>query len=267
MEYRTDFPATADKSFWFRHRKVSWGAIFGGAFFGCGIMITLISLGIAVGISSVNPWKTHTVGGMATGELIWWVIAGIIALFFAGWATGLLSGFAKGIYRVLNALVVWGFISTAMFCAMAIATGALLSGGMGLLQAGTSAAGPAAGAAANSGLADTLRNRLGAGPSDSMKGRPAPGSKDTMRNQARPKSQDSMRAQSGQGAQDTGAARPNAGMLDTEKQKAKQTAAQVKKAATGIAWATFIMLLLNGIAAALGGSVGAPPRKDEELVR
>jgi hypothetical protein len=223
MEIRTDSPATADtlgeRQWWPWPRRIVWGAIFGGLFLGLGILITLVSLGAAVGISVLNPFGTENARQLAISQVIWWIFSVIVAMFFAGWAAARLSGLTRRAFGALNALISWGLLATLLVYAVKFMTLAALSGGQSLPQTGSAPSGAARQAAA------ATASRL-----DSLAGQAA-------------------------GA-DT--ARPVARLS----QKAGEKAGAVKKAATGLAWAAFLTLLLGGLASWLGGVLGTTTRTD-----
>jgi hypothetical protein len=93
--------------------RVSWGAIFGGAFSALGLWLLLYAFGLAVGLSSVDPNNTGSLkaSGIFTGA--WSVLSPLIALFVGGMVAGHLAGvFSRG-YGALHGFVMWGLVAVA----------------------------------------------------------------------------------------------------------------------------------------------------------
>ncbi len=72
--------------------KVSWGAIFAGMVTSLGLWILLYSLGLALGLSTINPQDASSAGssGFVTG--LWRLICPLLALFVGGIVAGRGSG-------------------------------------------------------------------------------------------------------------------------------------------------------------------------------
>ena len=122
-------------------RRISWGAIIAGIIIVLMIQITLGILGLAVGFSSVDPTtEQQPMYGFFTGEMIWWVISGLIALFVGGWAASRLSGLLTGI---LHGIVTWGLVELIFIYLLTSAIGSIIGGALGVVQTGLSAAGQA----------------------------------------------------------------------------------------------------------------------------
>jgi hypothetical protein len=91
--------------------RISWGAIFGGAFSALGLWLLLYAFGLAIGLSSVDPNNAHSLKGSGMFTGIWSAIAPLLALFIGGVVAGRLAGsFARG-YGALHGLVMWGLVT------------------------------------------------------------------------------------------------------------------------------------------------------------
>src|SRR2546421_10516055 len=86
--------------------RVSWGGIFGGVLVAVGLLLLLAALGVAVGISAVDPPQTEIAKG-GTGAGIWAGVSLLVALFIGGFgstriratphaSTAVFSGFLVG---------------------------------------------------------------------------------------------------------------------------------------------------------------------------
>ncbi|MFP2903043.1 hypothetical protein [Corallococcus sp. 4LFB] len=88
--------------------KLSWGAIFGGTFVALGVWILLYTLGLALGLSSVDPSDAGSAksAGIFTG--IWSVIVPLVALFVGGMVAARSAGIVDKAGGALHGAVLWG---------------------------------------------------------------------------------------------------------------------------------------------------------------
>ncbi|WP_257449267.1 hypothetical protein [Archangium lipolyticum] len=88
--------------------KVSWGSIFAGAVTALGLWVLLYALGLALGLSSINPQDTGSArsSGIFTG--IWSLVSPLIALFVGGIVAGRGSGAQTKASGGIHGLVMWG---------------------------------------------------------------------------------------------------------------------------------------------------------------
>jgi hypothetical protein len=94
-----------------RRSRISWGAVFGGAFAALGLWLLLYAFGLAVGLSSIDPNNPHSIRGSGIFTGIWSAVAPLIALFLGGLVAGRVAGvFARG-FGALHGLVMWGLVS------------------------------------------------------------------------------------------------------------------------------------------------------------
>src|SRR6185503_16209445 len=66
-----------------------WGAIFAGVVMVMVIQLALALLGAGIGLSTVDPDNTKAV---SIGAITWWMLSGLVAFYFGGWAAGRLAG-------------------------------------------------------------------------------------------------------------------------------------------------------------------------------
>lgn len=146
--------------------KLSWGALFGAAFFVLGVFALLSSIGLAIGLSSVDPNDASTVKSAWTGIGIWSVIASLISLFLGGLFASRTAGLVDRTVGALHGAVLWGLTTVATFMLLGSMAWGVASGlakvGAGVLSAG----GAAVGATAAKG--DQIAASLGIGTNDLM---------------------------------------------------------------------------------------------------
>ncbi len=125
--------------------KLSWSAIFGGTVAALGIWALLYALGLALGLSAINPNNPESAkpSGIFTG--IWGLIVPLIALFIGGAVAGRGAGLIHRAGGSLHGLVMWGV--TTLFGALVVgnlaasALGGVASLGGDALKAGGNIAG------------------------------------------------------------------------------------------------------------------------------
>ncbi|CAM4251423.1 hypothetical protein [Corallococcus exiguus] len=124
--------------------KLSWGAIFGGTFVALGVWILLYTLGLALGLSSVNPADASSAksAGIFTG--IWSVLVPLVALFVGGLVAARSAGIVDKAGGALHGAVLWGLTTLAgvivMGMVLSSVLGAVFNVGKSAVSAGGSAA-------------------------------------------------------------------------------------------------------------------------------
>lgn len=92
---------------------VSWGALFAGAIVALAAWILLYAIGLAIGLSSVDPadMSSAKVAGIGTG--IYSLLSPLIALFCGGIVASRLAGLVSHKDGALHGVVVWGLTTLA----------------------------------------------------------------------------------------------------------------------------------------------------------
>ncbi len=131
------------------HRRVSWGAIFGGVVVAVAIQIMLGVLGLGIGLMQFDPaTNSDPLQGFGTGAAVWSVLSILIALFAGGWIAGRLSGVPRKTAGTLHGLVVWGLATVLMLQLATSAVGSVVGGAMSVLGSAARVAAEGIGAAA-----------------------------------------------------------------------------------------------------------------------
>jgi hypothetical protein len=140
--------------------KVSWGSIFAGTVSALGLWVLLYALGLALGLSSINPQDAGSAksSGIFTG--IWSLIAPLIALFVGGIVAGRGSGAQTKSSGGIHGLVMWGLTTLVGLWLvgnlLSSLAGGVLSVGKSAVQATGSAV--AAGASQAGGVGEAAKS-------------------------------------------------------------------------------------------------------------
>jgi hypothetical protein len=280
--------------------RISWGAIFGGAFTALGLWMLLYAFGLAVGLTALDPMHRGSLrsSGIFTG--VWGLLSPLIALFIGGLVAGRGAGlFGRG-EGAIHGLVMWGVVTVAGSFLVISAAAALIRGVASVGQAAVRAGGSAIGAAADkAGGVGAMAQRFGVDADDAL--RPV---NDRLRAEGRPPvnadqlqaaTKDAVQSAVREGRVDRDllvrsiAQNTNLSQADVQEIASRiqlqidnarnQVAQRVQSAETGALkaaeasgkafWGVFGALLLGLIAAAIGGALGAPhlhARRREHVV-
>jgi len=272
--------------------KVSWGSIIAGTVTALGLWVLLYALGLALGLSSINPQDTGSAksSGIFTG--IWSLVSPLIALFVGGIVAGRGSGAQTKSSGGLHGLVMWGLTTLVGLWLLgnlvSALAGELFSVGKTAVQATGSAV--AAGASQTGGLGQMAQS-FGLDANDAL--RPinerlqAEGKPPVTANQLEAATQDVVRTAVQQGrldrqilvssiAEKTALSRADAeevanrvesqfnaiqGKLGQAAQSVRTGALQAADVTGKAFWGVFGALFLGLVSAVLGGTVGVSKRQ------
>jgi hypothetical protein len=106
-----------------------WSAIIGGGVVTLGVWILLHTLGMAIGLTAVDPHNPASVKGAGIGTGIWSVIVPLIALFVGGWVAARTAGPLTRTTGIIHGAVVWGLTTIAgVFIVTAVLSSAVRTG-------------------------------------------------------------------------------------------------------------------------------------------
>jgi hypothetical protein len=126
------FAATA----WFgtEGMKVSWGGVFAGVLVAMGISMLLATLGVAIGISALDPSETDP-GTIGIGAAIWGGLQLLIALFIGGLVSTRVgaiidrtTGFFEGMLVWVVSLILMAYLAGSGIASVASGAFSLLGG-------------------------------------------------------------------------------------------------------------------------------------------
>ena len=126
------FAATA----WFgtEGMKVSWGGVFAGVLVAMGVSMLLAALGVAIGISTVNPGETDP-DTVDIGAAVWGGVQLLIALFIGGMVATRVgaiidrtTGFFEGVLVWVVSLILTAYLAGSGIASVASGAFSLLGG-------------------------------------------------------------------------------------------------------------------------------------------
>lgn len=131
--------------------KLSWSAIFGGTFVALGVWILLYALGLALGLSSVDPNDPSSARSAGIGTGIWSLIAPLIALFVGGLVASRTAGVVDKMGGALHGAVLWGLTTLAGVIVMGMVLSSLMGAVLNVGKTAVGATGAAIAGAASQG--------------------------------------------------------------------------------------------------------------------
>jgi hypothetical protein len=255
-------------------KRVTWGAVFAGIVVALVVQLLLNLLGLGVGLSTVgvNAPDNPDAGSLSLAAAIWWIVAGIIAVFIGGLVAGRMSGRPLRSTAGWHGIITWAGTTLVIAWAVAASVGGLLGGAFNALGSATSSASAAAALAqpndpfthiqqdvqratvindprvASAAVMDYLRSAVTESPADAQA--------------ARAQAVDNIAR-----AANITPEEANARLTQWEGQykqaeiKARDAAEVGRKAVAQASICAFIALVLGGIAGWIGGMLGTPTRE------
>lgn len=252
--------------------RISWGAIFAGTVVAVVVQLTLLTLGLAIGFAAINPaTEQNPLAGLGIGSAIWWIISSIIALFVGGWVAGRLAGIPRAFDGALHGIVTWGLVILVSVYLITSAVGAIVGGGFGAIGGILSGSGQAVAALLPPDISEQVQEVVGAQQNQQFTRQLYAAVRDMAQGGATQQERERVVALL---EQNTGMSRQEADdfvkRAETTLQEAEPQMRQAAEEAAGgvskAAFSSFIMLILTGASAAIGGAVGRPPRGPAENI-
>lgn len=107
---------------------IRWTAIFAGLAGGLASYMLLSLLGVAVGLTAVDPQSTDPVGSVPVATGIWTGISMLVGALIGGYVSGRMSGLFRRADGMLHGFVAWGSTTLLFAVLMTTALGAALGG-------------------------------------------------------------------------------------------------------------------------------------------
>lgn len=249
-------------------KKVSWGGIFGGVLIAVGVLLLLSALGIAVGISAVDPGETEA-STLGMGAGIWAALSLLVALFIGGMVSTRIGAISDRTTGFFEGALVWVVAILMMIYFAGSGVSMLAGGAFRMVGGATQAIGSvmqSGGGVDVSGSVDQILQRL-RDPRTAQQIAQASGMQQGEVEAALNDTAQRVEASRDNPTQAAAAAKQGMAQL-MEKAKSsgalEQKAEEMKPGATRAAWITFGALLLSLVAAVLGAMSG---RRDEVELR
>ncbi|MEX1268663.1 MAG: YrzE family protein [Balneolaceae bacterium] len=110
-------------------KEVSWRAIFAGTLTVLAIMLILNLIGLAIGLSTIDPTEENNpLSGIGTGALIWWVVSNLIALFAGGFVAARVGVSLTDISGVVQGIMTWALFTFISAWLLTTVVGSIISG-------------------------------------------------------------------------------------------------------------------------------------------
>jgi len=273
------------------YRRISWGAVIGGALMVVAIQLLLSMLGIGIGMTTIDPAQgaagTPSASTLSMSAVVWWAVSYLVALVIGGYVAARLAGAWEKTDGVLHGLLTWALALVVSFWLLTSAIGSVIGGAFNVVGNAVSGisrtvADTAPQLAGATGLsADQVQQQVQEllRPADQTNQSPEAAQRELMSlapkivaggpegDQAQQRAIQIVSQQSGISEADARA------RIDQLRQQAEQTAQQAEQTARQAADTTasavsqasvygFGALLLGAIAAAIGGSTGTRRRED-----
>lgn len=132
--------------------RISWGAVFAGVVIALVTQLVLNTIGIGIGVSTLNP--SAGVGGnpsamsLSIGAGLWFLISGVIAAFAGGYAAGRLAGKSNESTGGWHGLTTWALSTLLIIYLLTSTAGSLLGGAYNAVTNALGSVGRTVGAAA-----------------------------------------------------------------------------------------------------------------------
>ncbi len=112
---------------------IRWTAILGGVIAGLGSYMLLALLGVAMGLTAIDPQAAEPVRGVPVGMGIWTGLITLVAAFIGGYIAARMSGLARTSDGMLHGFMNWA-ATTVLFAFLATtAVSAVLGGTFAML--------------------------------------------------------------------------------------------------------------------------------------
>ena len=122
--------------------RVSWGGIWGGVLVALGVLMLLTALGLAIGVTAVDPGQTES-STIGAGAGIWGSLSLLIALFVGGLAATRIGAITDRTTGFFEGALVWVVSVLIMAYLAGSGVGMLASGAFRLVGGATQALGAA----------------------------------------------------------------------------------------------------------------------------
>ena len=237
---------------------IRWTAILGGLVGGMGSYMLLALLGVATGLTAMDPQAAEPVAGVPLGMGIWTGLITLVSAFIGGSIAARMSGLSRASDGMLHGFINWG-ATMVLFAFLATSAASMVLGGtFALLGQGLQGAGSVAGQQGAGGLTGQLERIITGSEGGSISAEDMSAVQSRLQAGDRQGAVDYMVNQMGftqeRANQAVDMAAPLfSGELGAEAQQAAATTVDALAAAS---WWLFVALTLSLVAALVGGRMG-----------
>ncbi len=246
--------------------RVNWGAVVAGVILGLITQAVLSMLGLAIGLSALNPADQTNYSGFGVGSAIWLVLTSIISFFVGALAASWWANLPLRSERIFHGLLTGSLLMLVMFFLLSTGLGRIIGGAYSLAYAGVMGASQGLAQTADTpgatstigGNVQSIQQRL----ADVMPttGPAAERLKNAdVSNRVRQQMSERISAGDNQGAaailsRETGMSSQEAqDVVENSQLETREVAQQVTDVASGVTWMALLITVLSLVAAALGG--------------
>lgn len=127
-------------------KGVSWRAIFAGTLTVLAVLLVLNLIGLAIGLSTIEPTEeSNPLSGIGTGSIIWWILSNLIALFAGGYVAARVGVSFTTKSGVIQGVMTWALHTIISAWLLTTIIGGIISGVGTLIGGVLSTAGQAVG--------------------------------------------------------------------------------------------------------------------------
>jgi hypothetical protein len=139
---------------------IRWSAIFAGVVAGTASYLLLTLLGVAVGLTAIDPNSAEPIGRVPLATGIWTGVSMLVGAFIGGYVAGHMSGLMRSIDGMLHGFVAWG-VTTLLYVVLATtAVGSILGGTFRIISQGAQTAATAAQGGGSQNVLDQLAGTI-----------------------------------------------------------------------------------------------------------
>lgn len=110
-------------------KGVSWRAIFAGTVTVLSVLLVLNLIGLAIGLSSIEPTEeSNPLSGLGTGSIIWWVLSNLIALFAGGYVAARVGVSFTNKSGIIQGIMTWALHTLISAWLLTSIVGSIISG-------------------------------------------------------------------------------------------------------------------------------------------
>lgn len=112
------------------YRRISWGAVFAGAITSLAVLVTMTTLGAALGWSTAMHENQAISRTLGMGAMIWMPLSAAASFYIGGWVAGRVTEIARVSESVIHGLAAW----SVAVVSLAFVFTAPTVGGLGMIS-------------------------------------------------------------------------------------------------------------------------------------